>query len=244
MPTGHAQRESRAADPDTVDGLATHEFYLEASGTASALASIRGKPDSDGSVFAARGRARAALAALTAPIIYDRVLPFVNERYADACGATGCVVCQSLVRRYLPGERQGHGTHFDIQALVTVVVSLSSFGTDFDGGLFVTTGAAAAGGETAFVGLQVRLRCRMDCFLQTQLLCSPAGGRRCRTPVVATPRRTRGLWRALVVDPVAQKRRGPIPVPKCRRDGLDSRRSGWRGRRRAVHPRAACQRAV
>lgn len=41
------------------------------------------------------------------------------------------------------------------QALVTVVVSLSSFGADFEGGLFVTTGAAAAGGQTAFVALQV-----------------------------------------------------------------------------------------
>ena len=44
------------------------------------------------------------------------------------------------------------------QALVTVVVSLSSFGVDFEGGLYVTTGTDRSGGQTAFVGLQVSIR--------------------------------------------------------------------------------------
>lgn len=148
-------------DPDSVDGMATHEFYLEASGGTDSLKRINGKPDSDRGIFLSRARARAALAELTGPIVSERVLPFVNSRYSAACGSSGCRVCQSLVRRYIPGERSTHGTHFDIQALVTVVVSLSSFGSDFEGGLYVTTGAAAASGETAFLGLQVRshLRC-------------------------------------------------------------------------------------
>ena len=103
------------ADPDSVDGMATHEFYLESSGGSENLATIRGKPDADRSVFAARSAARNAIANFTAPIVASRVLPFVNSRYAAACGATGCRVCQSLVRRYLPGERNTHGTHFDVQ---------------------------------------------------------------------------------------------------------------------------------
>ena len=45
-----------------------------------------------------------------------------------------------------------HATHFDIQALVTVVVSLSSSGSDFDGGLYVSTGAGQ--GEQSVIGLQ------------------------------------------------------------------------------------------
>lgn len=49
-------------------------------------------------------------------------------------------------------ERTSHATHFDIQALVTVVVSLSSSGVDFDGGLFVSTGAGR--GDEYFLALQ------------------------------------------------------------------------------------------
>jgi hypothetical protein len=36
---------------------------------------------------------------------------------------------------------------------VTVVVSLSSYGRDFEGGLFVSTGDVGGGGEEYFLGL-------------------------------------------------------------------------------------------
>lgn len=78
-----------------------------------------------------------------------RVLVFV--RYRSVCGSEGCTPCFSLVRRYRAGERTTHAAHFDIQALVTVVVSLGSYGADFDGGLYVTTAGERA---AQFLGLQ------------------------------------------------------------------------------------------
>ena len=51
-------------------------------------------------------------------------------------------MCWSFVRRYQKNERVKHDMHFDIHALVTVVVSLSSEGIDFDGGLYVSTGSS------------------------------------------------------------------------------------------------------
>ena len=143
-------------DQDTVDSLATHEVYLERSGSLEGIASIAGKPDAQAAVFERRLPARRSLAELTAPIVDGRILPLVNARLAGACAAGGvpgrCRVCHSLVRRYTQGERTEHPTHFDIQALVTVVIPLSDFGVDFEGGLYVSTGAGYHG-EEAFLPL-------------------------------------------------------------------------------------------
>ena len=139
------------ADPDSVDSLATHEIYLERSGGAAPIAKIAGKPDADAATFRRRQPLRAALAAITAPIVAERVLPLVNARYARECAVDGvegrCRVCHSLARRFHDGERAAHPTHFDVQALVTVVIPLSTFGADFEGGLYVSTGAGYAGEE-------------------------------------------------------------------------------------------------
>jgi hypothetical protein len=63
-------------------------------------------------------------------------------RYAGVCGGR-CTACTSLIRRYRPQERTGHAEHFDLTALATVVVSLSTAGADYPagGGLYVSTGA-------------------------------------------------------------------------------------------------------
>ena len=101
--------------------------------------------DADARVFAARAPARARAAAVAGPVVRDRLTPYVNAHVA-ACAryAGGCVPCFSLVRRYLDGERRGTHTHFDLQALVTAVVSLNTAGVDFDGGLSVLGYAATA----------------------------------------------------------------------------------------------------
>ena len=91
---------------------------------------------------------REKLLALTESIIRDRITPAVNE-HVKSCSSR-CVACHSLVRRYLQNERRSHGTHFDIQALATVVIGLNSYGSDFDGGLFVTVGQ----GKKDFIPLQ------------------------------------------------------------------------------------------
>ena len=145
-------------DPDSVDGMSTHELYLEASGGVDSLTHIRGKPDGDRSVFESRSLARTALAAITSPIISERVLPFVNSRYASACGASGCSVCQSLVRRYIHGQRSGHGTHFDVQVCIEWKVVLSyaespnlTFTTIVDQCLFPIIGSGNRSGVAVIV---------------------------------------------------------------------------------------------
>jgi TPR repeat protein len=131
-------------DADSVDGLATREIYLEKDGSVDAIARIAGKPDADAAVRASRGALRAALLSVTRPVQAQRLVPLVNARYPRACAPSPCRVCHSLVRRYAQGERLEHPRHFDVQALVTVVVPLSTSGADFEGGLYVSTGATEA----------------------------------------------------------------------------------------------------
>jgi hypothetical protein len=143
-------------DPDTVDNEPTLEFYLERSGTFSGIAGIAGKPDSQPLTFKARLPTRERLAAIARPIMQERILPLVNQRYLEACRVEGeggqCRVCHSLIRKYSQGERVVHPSHFDIQALGTVVIPRSTHGVDFTGGLYVSTGAGF-GGEEAYLPL-------------------------------------------------------------------------------------------
>lgn len=119
-------------DPDSVDSLPTFEFPLESHNQPNLL-------DTD----SRNGEVRAALRDLTAAPIEEALLPYVREKYS----CPRCRVCTSMLRRYLPGERRRHPAHFDTQAYVTVVVSLSAFGQDFSGGLYVRRGGSGAGGE-------------------------------------------------------------------------------------------------
>lgn len=52
----------------------------------------------------------------------------------------------------MDGERKTHPRHFDTQALITMVVSLSSYGLDFEGGLYVSTGGNVTGDK--FIAMQ------------------------------------------------------------------------------------------
>ena len=113
---------------DTVDSMATFEMYW---------LSPPNKPK-----HAAQAPFRERLASLLRPIVDERVTPLVDARYRAQC-ASGCTPCTSLIRRYRPHERRSHAEHFDLQALVTVVISLSTPGVDFPAGsgLYVSTGA-------------------------------------------------------------------------------------------------------
>lgn len=122
-------------DKDTVDRMTTFEFYLQKNGNIEDVATIPGK-----AAHAAKRQAvREAAVELTTPILEDRIVPLVNELYPDDCHGQ-CRPCFSFVRRYDQQHRTTHQAHLDVQALVTVVVSLNSFGVDFDGGLYVSTG--------------------------------------------------------------------------------------------------------
>lgn len=102
---------------DTVDDLPTFEFYP-----------LRNGEWADPEMQAALG-----------PIIEDRILPYVRERYS----CPSCAVGDVLVRRYLPGERRTHAMHFDSNAFATAVVGLSD-PDDYEGGLFLQPGPHAS----------------------------------------------------------------------------------------------------
>eukprot|EP00939_MAST-03C_sp_MAST-3C-sp1_P003061 g3061.t1 len=72
-------------------------------------------------------------------------MPLVRKLYPKKCpAADSCRSCFSFVRRYREGERRTHKDHMDIQALVTVVVSLNDFGVDYKGGLYGRAGGSSA----------------------------------------------------------------------------------------------------
>ena len=121
-------------DPDSVDSLPTFELPLQSFQQPTLL-----ETDSEA------GATRARLRELTQPVLDGKILPYVRARY----DCPSCRVCTSLLRRYLPGERRRHPSHFDTQAYVTVVVSLSAFGSEFSGGLYVRRGGSGAGGRGA-----------------------------------------------------------------------------------------------
>eukprot|EP01065_Artemidia_motanka_P047002 TRINITY_DN7255_c0_g1_i1.p2 TRINITY_DN7255_c0_g1~~TRINITY_DN7255_c0_g1_i1.p2 ORF type:complete len:345 (+),score=81.71 TRINITY_DN7255_c0_g1_i1:469-1503(+) len=85
----------------------------------------------------ARRRARARLAALSAPIA-ARLADALRELLPEVC-AGGCTPCHTLLRRYRHDERTAHPPHYDRNSLVTTVVSLSDPG-DYTGGLYLGAG--------------------------------------------------------------------------------------------------------
>jgi len=130
------------ADPDTVDGMPTYEMFME---THDLGHKKGGKPlDADPRSFAQRQPLRDRVKALLQPILDERITPFVRAQHPEVCGdgvAPGrrCTPCYSLMRRYRHGERTSHATHHDSHAIVTVVVSLSDYGSEYRGGLYVAT---------------------------------------------------------------------------------------------------------
>ena len=130
-------------DGDSVDGIASHEmFVFQKSG---GKRNEAGQIDHDPAGFAARQPLRDALSAVMDPILQTRIDPYVRRRFPAQCGADApperaCTPCSSLVRRYRPGERRSHNPHRDMLALVTVVVSLADYGTEYRGGLYVSAG--------------------------------------------------------------------------------------------------------
>jgi len=135
-------------DADSVDGQWTHELYLESNGSFDNAARFVGKADALSPEVAAKRKAlRKRVGAITQRIVRERVAPLVRARYPRLCGrsaARACTLCHSLIRRYLPDERRSHGLHFDLQSAVTVVVSLSDHGREYQGGLRIQ-----ADGDTA-----------------------------------------------------------------------------------------------
>jgi TPR repeat protein len=137
-------------DPDTADGMATYEMYVDSPNLGGNNESMK-VLDYDPQALPERNRLRDQLRSILHPIVAERITPFVRQHYPQAChrqaltdddddDSRDCTPCYSLIRRYRHGERQSLSTHHDGDALITVVVSLSNYGTDYLGGLYVSTG--------------------------------------------------------------------------------------------------------
>ena len=127
-------------DPDSVDGIKSHEIFVD---NDDLRARDRGEPvrhqwgkDSDPAAFDERRKFRRELSKILDPILAERLTPYVNERYAAQCGGH-CSPCYSLIRRYEPEARTTHEPHHDAHSLVTVVVSLADYGSEYTGGIYL-----------------------------------------------------------------------------------------------------------
>ena len=86
-------------DLDSVDMSSTYEFYISRNGNSEGIKDITGKLDHDKDVFDKRTPIRDELSEIMNPIIHDRILPFVNDKYVKSCSLSNasCTVCHSLV---------------------------------------------------------------------------------------------------------------------------------------------------
>lgn len=124
-------------DPDSVDGMTSQEIFLDNDSLREGKPS-KGAPEN----MEERRELRSKLRALTDKYAYKILMPFLEKWYGkDACGRDGrkCTPCYSLIRRYRQGERQSHAPHNDAHSFITVVISLTDYGREYRGGLYVST---------------------------------------------------------------------------------------------------------
>eukprot|EP00747_Dinoflagellata_sp_TGD_P217762 gnl/TRDRNA2_/TRDRNA2_90118_c0_seq1.p1 gnl/TRDRNA2_/TRDRNA2_90118_c0~~gnl/TRDRNA2_/TRDRNA2_90118_c0_seq1.p1 ORF type:complete len:541 (-),score=80.14 gnl/TRDRNA2_/TRDRNA2_90118_c0_seq1:200-1822(-) len=126
------------SDRDTVDQRPTFEALLLRKGRWANESS----EDDDGGSPEALTALRTIQAKYILPLVENRVHPYIRSRL----GCPTCVVCTSLVRRYVQGERREHPWHFDVEAYATVVVPLSPSGS-YTGGLYLQKGFDRAARE-------------------------------------------------------------------------------------------------
>jgi hypothetical protein len=132
-------------DPDSVDGMTSHEVFILSGGSNELFGQPKmNHPDPKQHLL--RHIMRKRVLDIMQPIMDERITPFVRHRFPDRCGEDldgirRCTPCSSLVRRYRPGERRSHGAHYDSEAIVTVVISLSEYGDEYEGGLFLAAGS-------------------------------------------------------------------------------------------------------
>ena len=115
---------------DSVDAMPTQELYIHKGGHGMETEDVG---------YQSRQQARKKLAVILAPI-EAQITEYVRHNWPNVCDGSidrKCRACYSLVRKYMKEERQSHMMHRDGQALVTAVVSLSDYGRDFTGGLYV-----------------------------------------------------------------------------------------------------------
>jgi len=147
--------------PDSVDGYTTQEFYLDNdiirhSGGSDSM-EINNKQQNNNNNnnndgidvlsednIKQRQDLRKKLHIIMDPY-QDKITKVLHSWLPEKCAnnikgsGRSCTPCYSLIRRYRAGERTSHAPHLDGHSFVTVVVSFSDYGTEYTGGLFVST---------------------------------------------------------------------------------------------------------
>lgn len=125
-------------DPDTVDGFVSQEFFVD--NEELRRGQVPGKEGAEN--YKQRKAIRQKLQAILMPVLQERLIPYIRHHYPGLCSTHPdrlCQACYSLIRRYRHDARQSHAPHHDGHALVTAVTSLSDYGDEYTGGLYVAT---------------------------------------------------------------------------------------------------------
>lgn len=124
-------------DPDSVDGMCTHELYIDSPDIKN------NRPVKNGVSFYSSNayvKLRKQIQGILDPIIEHRINPYVRMLYSShAKPERQCTVCYCLIRKYTNHARVTHATHRDGHAFATVVISLSDYEKEYKGGLYVAT---------------------------------------------------------------------------------------------------------
>jgi len=128
------------ADPDSVDGMTSQEIFLDNDNLRINQPSKQGGFQQEN--MEERRELREKLRQLSDPYI-EKITSLLHKWYGtekcDKGNRRICTACYSLIRRYRAGERQSHAPHNDKHSYITVVVSLSDYGKEYNGGLYVST---------------------------------------------------------------------------------------------------------
>jgi len=122
-------------DPDSVDGMSTYELYVESPNIDKHSINNMKFDNLD-----SRKKLRKQLRKIMNPIIKNRITPYVRKLYSKSNNPDRlCTPYSSFIRRYNKNERLHHATHRDGHAFATVVISLSDYGKEYRGGLYVAS---------------------------------------------------------------------------------------------------------
>lgn len=124
-------------DPDSVDGMCSHELYIDNPEIRNNGVVKNGIQFYSSSKYTS---IRKRLTDIINPIVEKRITPYVRMLYSSSLPPDRqCTVCYCLIRKYNKYERMTHATHRDGHAFATVVISLSDYEKHYRGGLYVAT---------------------------------------------------------------------------------------------------------
>jgi TPR repeat protein len=118
-------------DPDPVDAMTSQRIFLEEDANAN-----RSPKQSTLEQIQLRKKLK-----LLMDPYKDIMTSFLRKWYSNKCGKDNrkCTPCYTFLRRYRGGERRGNVPHHDSMSFISVVISLSDYDTEYQGGLYVSS---------------------------------------------------------------------------------------------------------